>query len=173
MAGARPVRCEDAALKLRPLDFVLGFDEREDGAAGLERTQRRRDAQPLRSPAGVNDRQVQRLGRFPVEEVGAFVDDDARIAAEFPVEDAVAGVHGVDAQGALLKQAVREAAAVAAEVGADQAGNREAEMPEGEFQLQPSFAHVAARFRPTDARAFHGPTAARLNEAASAAAFRA
>ena len=55
-----------------------------------------------------------------VECVGAFVDDDSGVGAEFPCELAVGGVDGVDTSGVCLEQAIGEPAGGAAEVCAEE-----------------------------------------------------
>ena len=59
--------------------------------------------------------------------IGTLHDDDARVFAELVLEDAVAGIDGIDLGGIALEEAVDEAAGVGAEVGADQAGDVDAE----------------------------------------------
>ena len=112
--------------------FVVGFDEGDDagcggcggGGGGFEPLEGGGDQEGLFGPAQVGDDEVDLLGRGEVERVGAFDEDDARVVAEFPGKLAVGGVDGVDLGGAVLEQAVGEAAGGGAEVGAceDQRG---------------------------------------------------
>ena len=57
--------------------------------------------------------------RYQVTGVGAFAHDDARVGAQAPVQLAVAHVHGVDAPGASLQEAIGEATSGGADVEGD------------------------------------------------------
>ena len=116
--------------------MVVGFDEGEDvGAFGDEGGDDGEDF-GLFGPADVDGDELRLFGEFDVKGVGAVFDGDARVFAEGPGEDAVGGVDAVDFCGAVLEEAVGEAADVGAEVGAGFGGGVDGEGGEGGFQLQ-------------------------------------
>lgn len=138
-------RVEDAAgeeVFLVGIGLVVGLDERDDSGVGRlgEPGERGGKAATLGRPRHVDDQECRSLGgigrRLGVEGVGALHHADARIVAEFPGERAVARVEGEDESCAVAEEAVGEAADVAAEVGADEAGGVEVEFAQrvGEFQ---------------------------------------
>jgi hypothetical protein len=87
-------------------------------------------------PGDVDGHDIDRFRQRDVHGVGAFHDDDAGIFAELPIENAVAGVDGVDFGGAALEEAVDKATGVAAQVGADFGGNVEVEVDEGVLEFR-------------------------------------
>lgn len=76
----------------------------------------------------------------------AFEGDHARVFGELPVELGDVDVDGVDARGAVLQEAIGEAAGGAARVEADFVFGREMEIGECAFELQTAATRVAKRF---------------------------
>jgi hypothetical protein len=112
------------------------------GRVGFEPAQGGGEDEALGGPAGVDDDEVYAAvgGCFGVrgcvEDGGAFHDDDAGVVAECPGEDAVAGVQCVDAGGAVVEEAVCEAAGGAAEVCGGESGDGEVEVGEGVVEFE-------------------------------------
>jgi hypothetical protein len=96
-----------------------------------------REDRGLLGPADVDRHQADGLRQRDVQGVGAFEDDDPRVAAELPSQRTVRRVDGVDLGGAALQQAIDEAADVAAEVGAGAGRDVEVEVFEGGCELLP------------------------------------
>ena len=74
---------------------------------------------------------VDRVGNVGAREVAGvefLADDDARIAADFPVELRVAHIDGADFGRAVLEQAIGETAGARADVEAGRAGRIDGEM---------------------------------------------
>ena len=86
-------------------------------------------------PGDVDGDKIHWLRKNGVHGVGAFHDDDARVFAELPFEDAVAGVDGVNFLGTMLEETIDEPAGVGTEVGADFLRWEDLELVEGVFEL--------------------------------------
>ena len=88
--------------------------------SGFRYAHHRGENQRGRNEADIADRQIDwlaEIGQFEISGVEAFVHDDARIAAQLPVELAGADVDGMDARRAVLQQAIGEAACGGTEIG--------------------------------------------------------
>ena len=75
------------------------------------------------------------LGQSDVHRVGSFEENDAWIFAKRPVDDAVAGIDGIDLRRTALEEAIGEAARAAAQIGADQPGDGQGESVEGVIEF--------------------------------------
>jgi len=148
--GACGFGVDEAAMDFAGIGFVLGFEEGEDGAAGLEKCDGVGEDEALGGPADVDGDEVDGFGELDVEGVGAFEDDDAGVLSERPGEGAVAGIDGVDAGGCVLEEAVDESAGVGAEVCGGEAGGVDGETAECEFELVAAAGDVAGHAGASD-----------------------
>ena len=121
----------------------LGHEEDDELAAGLEGAACGRDDLFEADEGEVEDGEVAGFGQWRQGAgVGALHDDDAVVGAQLVVEDAVADVDCVDLAGAVLQQAVREAACGSAEVHAGPAGGVDVKGREGVGELVAATADI-------------------------------
>ena len=127
--------------------FELGFDEGDGFAAGGKEAVEGREDEAQGDEGDIGDGQGGGLGEvagFQVAGVAAVEDDDAGVGGESGVELAFADIDGEDLEGAMLEEAVREAARGGADVNADLAvGGEEGEAEEGLFELEAAAANEA------------------------------
>lgn len=94
-------------------EFELGFDEDDGVAAGFEDGEGGGEDEGEGDEGDVGDDEVHEfrdIGGGHVADVEVFAADDAGVIAEFPDELVGADIVGVDSRGAVLEEAVGEAA---------------------------------------------------------------
>ena len=130
---------------LFPAGLELGLDEAGDLTPLPQQAVQRREDQLQGDEGHVDAGKIQRIGdllRSQIPGVGALHAHHTGVAAELPVQLAVAHVHGIDLPGAVLQHTVRKAPGGGADVGTDLIGQGDGKGLHGLFQLQSAPAHI-------------------------------
>jgi hypothetical protein len=130
-------------------EFELGFDEDDGVAAGFEDGEGGGEDEGEGDEGDVGDDEVHEFGDIGgghVADVEVFAADDAGVVAEFPDELVGADIVGVDSGGAVLEEAVGEAAGGGTDIEADEAGDIDVEVVQGAFEFEAAAADVAWGF---------------------------
>ena len=125
-------------------EFELGFDEDEKRGVGFCAGSRRGKDFCDGDERNIGDDKINEFGDVGgLEFAGVALDgDDSRVLPEFPRELGEVHVDGVDARGAMLQKAIREATGGAANIEADEAGGIYCKIFESAFELQAAAARV-------------------------------
>ena len=147
----------DAFDGLAGAEFELGFDEDGHASAGAQPLHAGGQDEGQGDEGHVPDHQIDGFGdefRRCGAQIDAFEVDDAGIGAQFFVQLVFAHVHGVDAGGAVLQEAVGEAAGAGPGVQTDEAGHVELEVFQDGQQLVGAAADIALLFQQDEDRIF-------------------
>lgn len=134
-------------------EFKLGFDEHDKISLWIQQSKDRGENQGQGNKADIGDREMERRREVAwLEETGidAFVNNDAGILSESPVELAVADIKGVDAGGSVLEQAVGESSSGGTDIDADFVFDSDLKGGEGVFEFEAAASDVFFGLAETD-----------------------
>ena len=155
-------------------ELELRLDQADERAAIFQHGENGGQDLGQRNEGKIHDRESHffaDVGGHHVARIELLFDDHARVIAQFPDQLVGPDIHGVDAAGPALQQAVGETAGGRAHINADPAVGGDLEGVERAFKLQSATADVALLFFDFEGRVWQHLGAGLVDDAVAAAHF--